>query len=80
MRSGCSCCVALNLADYTPADLTLALHSEVSENMPSGAVKWFSPTKGYGFIQPDGGGHKDVFVYISASRKRDLRCWPKEPR
>jgi cold shock protein len=36
--------------------------------MPSGTVKWFNPTKDYGFIQPDG-GTKDVFVHISAVEK-----------
>lgn len=39
--------------------------------MPTGTVKWFNPTKGYGFIQPDGGG-KDVFVHISAVERAGL--------
>jgi cold shock protein len=39
--------------------------------MPSGTVKWFNPTKGYGFIQPDTGG-KDVFVHISALQRAGL--------
>ena len=40
--------------------------------MPTGTVKWFNPTKGYGFIQPSGGGGKDVFVHISAVERAEV--------
>ena len=39
--------------------------------MPTGTVKWFNGTKGYGFIAPDNGG-KDVFVHISAVERAGL--------
>ena len=39
--------------------------------MATGTVKWFNPTKGFGFIQPDGGG-KDVFLHISAVERAGL--------
>ena len=39
--------------------------------MPTGTVKWFNPTKGYGFIQPSDGS-KDAFVHISAVERAGL--------
>ena len=39
--------------------------------MSRGTVKWFNSQKGYGFIQPQGGG-KDVFVHISAVERAGL--------
>ena len=41
-------------------------------DVASGTVKWFNPTKGYGFIQPSSGGSKDVFVHISAVERAGL--------
>ena len=39
--------------------------------MPTGVIKWYNPTKGFGFIQPEGGG-KDVFVHITAMQAAGL--------
>ncbi len=40
--------------------------------MPTGTVKWFNETKGYGFVQPDNGG-KDVFGHVSAVERSGMR-------
>ena len=40
--------------------------------MPTGTVKWFNTTKGFGFIQPEQGGN-DVFVHVSAVQAAGLR-------
>jgi CspA family cold shock protein len=46
--------------------------------MQKGTVKWFNPTKGYGFIKPMA-GDKDVFVHISAVERAGLSTLNEKP-
>ena len=48
------------------------LYLERRQALAKGTVKWFNPTKGYGFIKP-AVGDKDVFVHISAVERAGLR-------
>ncbi len=41
--------------------------------MANGTVKWFNATKGFGFIEPEGGGGKDVFLHISGLERSACR-------
>jgi len=60
---------ALPQADRrSPADRDVP---RASSGSLDGAVKWFEPSKGYGFISPDGGG-KDIFIHITALRRSGL--------
>jgi len=47
--------------------------------MPTGTVKFFNENKGYGFIQPDGGGN-DAFVHISAVERAGFRSLRQDQR
>lgn len=47
------------------------LLEEEIENMATGTVKWFNPTKGFGFIEPSDGS-SDAFVHISAVERAGL--------
>jgi CspA family cold shock protein len=47
--------------------------------MPIGTVKFFNDAKGYGFIQPDGGG-TDAFVHVSAVERAGMRTLRQDQR
>lgn len=40
--------------------------------MSKGTVKWFNNKKGYGFIIPESGGEKDIFVHVSQLEKAGI--------
>jgi len=52
--------------------MAIVVRQQWGSEMARGTVKWFNPTKGYGFIQPQNGGGKDVFVHISAVEEAGL--------
>jgi CspA family cold shock protein len=65
----------LELRDIAPMSRYPCLVQNLNEgNVPvaqRGTVKWFNSQKGFGFIQPEGGGN-DVFVHISAVEQAGL--------
>ncbi|HEY1795217.1 MAG TPA: cold-shock protein [Stellaceae bacterium] len=66
--------LVLNVLNIDPSTAVASRDSGFDRREPrpsqtlEGAVKWFEPDKGYGFISPDGGG-KDVFIHITALRR-----------
>jgi CspA family cold shock protein len=61
-------CAARHRLDHHQAE---RLRPTLETRMATGTVKWFNPTKGYGFIEPTGAG-KDMFVHISAVEQAGL--------
>ena len=52
-------------------DLKICVLYKGLKTMTTGTVKWFNPTKGFGFIEPSNGG-EDAFVHISAVEQAGL--------
>ncbi len=66
--------MAWRAGGVSPSFLCLEQETDVAK----GTVKWFNPTKGYGFIKP-AVGDKDVFVHISAVERAGLSTSQRKP-
>jgi cold shock protein len=67
--------VAAETADLAPTESRLSKRAAVLKGylMNKGMVKWYNDQRGYGFIQPAGGG-KDVFVHATALERSGIRA------
>jgi CspA family cold shock protein len=54
-----------------PGNYAVAIVQKGRADVTTGTVKWFNPTKGFGFIEPDAGSN-DVFVHISVVERAGL--------
>ena len=70
---GCKLCLlTLHLILRESRRAFAAGECEGNTTMAKGMVKWFNADKGYGFIEPEGGG-KDIFVHISQVQESGLQ-------
>ena len=70
------------ILSYEPPEVTPPIHHEGGGgdgDVVDGTVKWFNPSKGFGFVTPDTGG-KDVFVHISAVERSGLTTLHEDQR
>jgi CspA family cold shock protein len=67
------------LASRSTGRTIIAPPIEKENRMTIGTVKFFNADKGYGFIQPDGGGN-DAFVHISAVQAAGMQTLDRDQR
>ena len=60
------------MIELAPCEDAVSIYAvKGKDHMATGTVKWFNPAKGFGFIEPDGGG-ADAFVHISAVERAGM--------